>query len=287
MQSAYLNKNISELLTLRVVLMCFICSLLISCISLDQHNISNIKERPSVKAVFPSSDTLPENLLRFYVLFSKPMKAINNLENIKLLDENGNEIRGAIFNNVYELWDRDQKQLTLILDPARVKTGLITHESMGRALKPYESFKLVIETAEDIHGTEINHPFVKEFFVSKADTIIPNYINWKITSPLSSTTSPLIIDFPQPLDRQSLLTRLSLLDENHQLISGRIELQKDEKRWTMTPSENWTKGIYSIVVNSRLEDPAGNNMNGKFDHEIGSLINADEGEIKTIRFSIE
>ena len=30
---------------------------------------------------------------------------INNLENIKLIDAAGKEIKGAIFNNVYELWD--------------------------------------------------------------------------------------------------------------------------------------------------------------------------------------
>jgi len=42
------------------------------------------EQAPIVQAIYPTSDTLPENSLRFYVQFSTSMKAVNNLENIKL-----------------------------------------------------------------------------------------------------------------------------------------------------------------------------------------------------------
>ena len=150
--------------------------------------------------LYPSADTLPENLLRFYIHFSKPMKAVNNLENIKLLNEDGLEIRGAIFNNVYELWDVEQKQLTLILDPARVKTGLIVHETMGRVLKIGKRFQLVIETAEDIYGQPMERTFVKEFFVSEPDRIMPDIQNWQIIEPDAGSKSSLQLVFSHALD---------------------------------------------------------------------------------------
>ena len=78
-----------------------------------------------------------------YIQFSQPMKTKGNIEKIKLLNEQGIEVKGAIFNNVYELWDDSQTQLTIIFDPSRVKTGLIANETLGRSLKPNKIFKSI------------------------------------------------------------------------------------------------------------------------------------------------
>ncbi|MEO1653469.1 MAG: hypothetical protein AAFU64_07995, partial [Bacteroidota bacterium] len=67
---------------------------------------------PVVQAVYPSSEQLPENLLRLYIHFSYPMKTQGNLEKIKLLDEQGKEVKNVFFNNAYELWNKEQTQLT-------------------------------------------------------------------------------------------------------------------------------------------------------------------------------
>ena len=99
-------------------------------------------EVPRVTAIYPSGDTLPANLLRMYLHFSKPMKITGNLERIKLFDENNQEVIGAIFNHVFELWDDQQQQLTLIFDPSRVKTGLQANERMGRALQVGKQYAL-------------------------------------------------------------------------------------------------------------------------------------------------
>ncbi|HAA19186.1 MAG TPA: hypothetical protein DCP28_10590, partial [Cytophagales bacterium] len=91
---------------------------------------------PEVLAVYPSADTLPENLLRMYVEFATPMKTTGNLSRIQLKDAQGQVLNGVLFDNVYELWDPDQRQLTLLFDPGRVKTGLQAHDALGRALTP-------------------------------------------------------------------------------------------------------------------------------------------------------
>ena len=266
---------------------CFFLVLLLSCSQREFKSVSETNHAPKVVEVYPSADSLPENLLRFYVQFSESMKAVNNLENIKLVNEKGQEIVGAIFNNVYELWDSEQKHLTLILDLARVKTGLMANENLGRALVPGEHFQLIIEKAEDIHGKPIEQPFVKEFFVTKADTVMPDVTKWKIIPPISNSKSPLQIAFPQVLDRLSLLNNLRLLDANNEIVKGKIEVTQKEKEWQFTPEEAWKKEDYTLKINSRLEDPAGNNLNGLFDHKIGTLKNSREGKIIELMVKVE
>lgn len=260
--------------------------LFLSCSGIEDDKIFLEKSFPKVVNVFPTADSLPENLLRFYIQFSHPMKAVNNLENIKLFDEEGVEVHGAIFNNVYELWDEQQQQLTLILDPARVKTGLVANQKFGRALKPNKKYQLVIEKAEDIHGTPLAQKYTKEILITPADTIVPNIKNWNIHPPFSNSQSPLKISFPQSLDRLSLYHRIQILDSNGNRVPGTIEIGSQEKSWNFTPLKKWKKGTYSLAINSRLEDPAGNNINGLFDHKIGGLKQEKEGDILNLAVEV-
>ena len=259
----------------------------IACTSRNVNAPAEEQHAPKVLAVYPTTDSLPENLLRLYVQFSQSMKAVNNLENIKLVGEKGEVIEGAIFNNVYELWDNEQKQLTLILDPARVKTGLQANQTFGRALEPNKHFQLIIEKAANIHGQPLEQPFVKDIYVVAEDKEMPNVNNWTVNPPIVGTTDELHLQFPQVLDRLSLLHRIRLVDSNHKIIKGQIKLANQEKEWRFIPLDEWEKGKYIIQVNSRLEDPAGNNLNGLFDHQIGSLKSKREGEIVELAFDIE
>jgi len=214
------------------------------------------------------------------------MKAVNNLENIKLLNDKGEEIKGAIFNNVYELWDSEQKQLTLILDPARVKTGLVAHKSMGRALQAGINYKLVIEAAEDINGNALEREFVKDFFVIKENLVSPKIEDWDISVPQKNSRQSLSIKFPQMLDRLSLMNRIWLTNSKNEIVKGIIKIGHQEKEWLFTPENKWIKGDYVLHVNGRLEDPSGNNLNGLFDHPIGSLKKIKEGEMYELELSI-
>ena len=241
---------------------------------------------PFVTSIYPTQDTLPENLLRMYIVFSQPMKTVGNLERIKLIDEHGQEVIGAIFNNVYELWDTEQRQLTIIFDPARVKTGLKANETMGRALQVGHQYTLVVDGLEDIHGQKLAQPFTKTIYVAHEDVTAPNTDQWTLTTPTAQSHAPLSVQFPAMIDRLSLFQRLKLTDRNGTAINGRIAIGKHEMEWIFTPDEAWEAGQYSIHINSRLEDPAGNNLNGLFDHDIGSLLNEKEGAIIRLTFQI-
>ncbi|MEM1338522.1 MAG: hypothetical protein AAGF96_12255 [Bacteroidota bacterium] len=241
---------------------------------------------PMVQAVYPSAELLPENLLRMYVQFSQPMKTVGNLEKIKLVDEEGLELKNVFFNNVHELWNHEQTQLTLILDPARVKTGLQANTTFGRALQPQKKYRLVIADLEDAYHNKMEHPFEKKIEVTAADLQAPDPSNWHVVIPKANDTTVLRVEFEDMLDYYSVQQRLIITDLENRPVKGSVTIEKQETEWWFTPSNPWEKGDYLLQVNTRLEDPAGNNLNGLFDHEIGSLKYAKEGMVEQIPFTI-
>lgn len=238
-------------------------------------------------AIYPSSNVLPENLLRMYINFSQPMKTQGNLKHIKLINEEEEEIKGAIFNNVYELWDTTQKQLTIIFDPARVKTDLNANKELGRALKPNKTFKVVIENLEDIYGQILEKPYTKTFKVIKADYTPPNTNTWEIATPIANSKESLIVEFLAPLDRMSLYNRIKIVNEDNKIVKGKIDIGNREKTWVFRPEFPWKEDNYKLHINARLADPSGNNLNGLFDHKLGGLKNEREGEIISLPFLIK
>ncbi len=255
----------------------FVLLLVLSC--------NSQKMKPKTLAIYPSSDSLPENLLRFYVQFSHPMKTVGNLENIKVLDGNGQVVEGAIFSNVHELWDDQQQQLTLILDPARVKSGLRANERFGRSLISGHAYRLVIDDMETVKHQKVK-PFEKKFHVVALDTMAPNIGEWDLMLPNAKSKSPIRITFAASVDLMSLYHRLTILNDQGLEIKGRIGKGIKEKQWMFTPIDNWEEGNYMIHVNTRFADPSGNNLNGLFDHKIGSLKYEREGKTIKIPFKL-
>ena len=241
---------------------------------------------PVVVQAFPTADTLPENLLRMYVQFSEPMKTVGSLEKIKLIDQDGQMVSGAIFNNVYELWDAEQKQLTLIFDPARVKTGLITNERLGRALQSGKFYQLVIDSLESVQHRPLATSFRKGFYVCDQDTVPPDIQSWQLIPPTLGNPSTLIVRFPQMVDYMSLWHRLAVVTAAGEPLPGKTKVIKGEQEWQFKVARRWEPGNYFLYVNTRLADPAGNNLNGKFDHQIGTLKFDQEGEILKIPFQV-
>ncbi|MEM1001873.1 MAG: hypothetical protein AAGH46_04410, partial [Bacteroidota bacterium] len=243
--------------------------------------------RPYVEAIYPTATILPENLLRIYINFSQPMKTVGNIEKIKLIDENGKEVKNVFFNNAQELWNRQQTQLTLILDPARQKSGLKTNETFGYALKKSKNYTLIIDGLEDVNHQKMDNSFKKKITVSKADVSSPKIENWNLTIPKANSKNSLEVNFSEILDYNSLKQRLIITDDKNRPIKGILSLEQEETKWNFKPEQNWKSGAYILHVNTRLEDPCGNNLNGLFDHKIGSLKHKKEGVIEKVPFTIK
>ncbi len=241
---------------------------------------------PRITQFYPSRDALPENLLRMYVQFSQPMNTTGNLERIRIIDEEGGEVANAIFNNVYELWNADQTQLTLLFDPARVKTGLEAHGRYGRALRAGRSYTLEVEGLKDVHGVAMVDTFRKAIHVTAEDRLPPAVDRWTLDIPESRSHSAFVVRFSDVVDYLSLHNSISLTTASGAPVSGTVTLDENETAWMFAPEEPWVSGTYVLQVNARLEDPAGNNLNGLFDHKAGSLRYKKEGERIPVEFVI-
>ena len=94
----------------------------------------------SIAAVRPSGPTIPANLLRFSIVFSSPPSDVA-IQEFTLQQANGSPVLAPF--DPLELWSSDGRILTILFQPGRVKTGLIAHDTFGRALVSGEHVTLV------------------------------------------------------------------------------------------------------------------------------------------------
>ena len=88
-----------------------------------------------VTGIYPTAAEVPSNLLRLYVWFSAPMSEGCAAEYVRLARDDGGNIAGALLPTEHELWDAARRRLTVLLDPARIKRGLVGHQEVGYPLR--------------------------------------------------------------------------------------------------------------------------------------------------------
>lgn len=232
-------------------------------------------ESPAVDAkvveVYPSGETLPENVLRVYIHFATPMQPHLALDHIKLLDASGNPDDAAFMRFKQELWDEDRTRLTLLMDPGRIKRSVATRLRLGPALLAGHDYELVIEggwPAADGHS--VLPSFSKRFSVSERLRHLPDTERWKISAPRLGTTEAVEVRLDRPFDRARLQQDLRIFSVDGGQIHGQIEIGKSEKEWRFVPDSAWPAREILLVVNAALEDVAGNNFQDLLDHTAGT-----------------
>lgn len=228
------------------------------------------KQQPRVADLYPRATVLPKNLLRFYVYFDHAMDTATSAGQIEIRTSSGKVLDDLLLQSRAPLWSEDGRRLTLILDPGRIKTGLSHAHQPDSGFKVGEEFTLVIGqgfTTET--GCEMAAVFEHQFFIARADTTPPNPKNWVLNAPSAMSRDPLTVSFKKPLDHLSLAYRIRVKTITGQSIPGAISLGKDDEHWIFTPSEVWAEGPYNLVIDSRLEDLAGNRPTGLFDAPVG------------------
>jgi hypothetical protein len=228
----------------------------------------------TVTAVYPSVDRVPEDLLRFYLYFSAPMERGWARESISLRTVNGTKVDAAFFNLAYELWDNEQRRLTLLLDPGRIKRGVGPNLRMGPPLERGHRYTLVIEKGmRDSDGRPLAQSFSKTFLVDAPVRTPVNPCQWLVRLPEIGGRLPLTVKFDRPLDRAMLAHSLRITDADRRQVRGDIKIDEGETRWSFAPDSAWSDSAYELSVGSRLEDPSGNNLRAPFDvdvrHKVG------------------
>ncbi|OOG77481.1 Ig-like domain-containing protein [Algoriphagus sp. A40] len=243
----------------------------------------------SVLEIYPTQDILPENQLKFFIKFSKPMREGESTAHVTLLNSKLDTLKGAFLDLQPELWNEDQTLLTLWLDPGRIKRDLVPNLEMGAPLEMGESYHLIIsEKWKSKSGESLNESYTKDFTVTARDSISPVPTSWIVGAPKAGTIEAVEIDFSEALDYSLLREVFRIRDLNDQKVPGKWNIGIEEKSIRFTPDTDWKKGKYVLEIESRLEDLAGNNLNRLFETDLSNPSKpAIETDFKRLEFEIK
>jgi Bacterial Ig-like domain len=221
-----------------------------------------------VSAVYPSSDRLPENQLKFYIHFSAPMARGGIYEHIRLLNDNGKPVFQPFLEVDEELWDATGKRITLLVDPGRIKHGLKPREEFGPVLENGKHYTLVIKTTwNDAAGEPLKAEFRKTFTAGPAEETPPDPKTWKLTPPAAGKDA-VTLRFPKPMDHALLHRAIVVRDAGGAEVDGDGSVSDEERTWQFRPTKNWPAGNYRVEVDTILEDRAGNGVGRPFEVDV-------------------
>ncbi|MEL6919894.1 MAG: hypothetical protein AAFO77_02560 [Pseudomonadota bacterium] len=220
--------------------------------------------------IYPTANVLPENLLRLYVYYPRPMAANEGRANVRLLDADGSVIEGAFLPTREELWSPDRRRLTLLLDPGRVKKGLIASAALGPVLIAGQAYTFEVPaTALDTNDCPLGTATAFRFTAGPSDITPPNPSEWTLTEPGAGTLDPLGVNLESAHDHLSLAFRLRVIDASGEIVPGRIDLSEAEANWLFVPRSPWKEAPYTLTIEDTLEDLAGNRPGTLFDRPAG------------------
>lgn len=228
-----------------------------------------VRSPVEVERIYPTGDCLPENLLRLYIVFSRPMWRGCAAQHIQLLGPDGEPAPDVLYRSPVELWDRSMRTLTILLDPGRLKRGVGPNRELGPPLAAGQNYTLVVGAGMlDGDGRPLAGPMRKRFGVKEPvrDAIAAE--EWQLRKPAERTYEPLVLCFPAPLDWALLTSALTVSTAAGKHIAGHVHIDAAETLWCFTPAEPWAAGSYHVLVDGSLEDVCGNTPSGAFDRPL-------------------
>ena len=111
--------------------------------------------------------------------------------------------------------------------------------------------------------------------------------DWKVFAPEASSKSPLVVQFPKPLDHVLALKYIVVTDSFNNVIEGKTMITDDDRTWIFYPDKPWTGWHYTLQISPYLEDPAGNNFNNPFDIDLSVAKRVDSDEPIVTSFKVK
>lgn len=232
-------------------------------------------DAPEVQAIYPSRDTVPENLLKVYIRFSQPMAEGRSAQYVHLLKDGRDTMKGTFLDLQPELWNEGATILTLWLDPGRIKLDLIPNKELGNPLQQGVNYQLVVGKGwKSKQGVAMEATSSKAIYVTGRDDQSPDVQKWTLGIPATGTSEPLIVRFGEPLDRMLAEGAMQVVNDERVPVEGKIVVTEMDQSLQFNPVTAWSEGKYSLVVESRLEDLAGNNLNRLFEVDLSKTPTA-------------
>ena len=236
-----------------------------------------------VVAIRPAGGTVPRNLLRCYVEFSAPMREAG-ATHVRLVDAEGARLVGALLATEYELWDADRRRLTVLLDPARIKRGLVPHRAIGYPLRHGESVTLVVDAEfPDASGRPLRAGATRTWQVVGDERRHVTPSSWTLRPGAVGTTEPLTVTFDRPLDHGLVARCLRVVVAGAAgPVAGASAIGPEARSWTFTPASPWADAPHRLVVDPVLEDVAGNSVRRVFDRDLSNAADdpGDDGPVE-------
>jgi len=223
-----------------------------------------------VVAVQPTARTLPRNHLRFYVSFSDPMSEGEAAEHVHLRRaDTGEEIDDVFLAFDPELWDAPRTRLTVLLDPARIKRGLVPNRELGYPLAEGIDIELVVDDGfRDARGAPLTMPFVQRYGIGPDLRSLVEPSSWMLAVPPAGSRVPLVVHFDRPLDAALVARCLVVVDATGRPRHGASAIGAEERSWSFRPASAWKADAHELVVDAVLEDVAGNSVARVFDRDL-------------------
>ena len=241
-----------------------------------------------VKEIYPTAAVLPQNLLKFYVYFSAPMTQGEAYEHIELQGPDGKRVARPFLEIEEELWDKSGQRLTLLLDPGRVKRGLVPREEDGPILSAGSSYRLIIKSSwPDAQGAMLTKSHIKTFTVGPEDFKQPSEASWKIKSPKSKTRDPLIFIMPESMDHATFTRGVTIENDKGQIVLGEFTFSQAETQAHFTPLKDWRPGLYDVRILKRIEDLAGNSIDRPFELDRFETVATSPNEKASLTIEIQ
>ncbi|RFA12953.1 hypothetical protein B7R21_08885 [Subtercola boreus] len=271
---------------------------------LDRPSV-RLERRTVVDRIDPGGSEVPANLLRFSVTFSDAMEEGSAAGHLSLLDAEGVELPGALLGMPPELWDRERRRLTVLLEPGRIKRGLQPNVQAGPPLEEGDTVTLAVDARlRDVSGAKLLAGVRRTYRVGAPVRSRVDPALWEVRWPASAGDA-LVVRFDRPLDRALVRRCLIVVDEGGHPVPGEADLDAAATSWTFRPASGvWAPALSapalsapallasSLSVDTRLEDLAGNSVRRVFDRDLslegsddsvapGTLILRSDGSVRT------
>jgi hypothetical protein len=226
-----------------------------------------VPETPATVVVssHPSSREIPENILRFYLVFSAPMRTGEAYKRVTLVRDDGHIAELPFLELDEELWDPTGTRLTLLIDPGRIKRGVKPLVDIGPVFESGRRYTLKVDAAwPDANGKPLSKAHQREYQVVPPVRRRIDPGDW-VPSPPMSAAQPVEIRFPRPLDKALAERLIRVSDDENRPLAGKAEMLAGETVLRFTPRAPWQPGRYHLAAELALEDPAGNRQDRLFD----------------------
>ena len=239
-----------------------------------------------VVAIYPMADELPVNQLRLYIHFSGPMSEDWAARAVQIRRADNDEPLDGVFLSMEpELWDPERRRLTLLLDPGRIKRGLVPHEEAGYPLM--EGVPVIVTIATDFRdaaGRPLRTAAERGYEIGRPVRVRVNPADWRYHCPTAGSTDPLTVEFDRPLDHALLQHSLWVNDAAGLALPGQGSVGPGERCWRFEPQSPWEEGQHQVTIDPRLEDLAGNSLIRVFDRD---LMRAEDAPIDAGQVAID